>query len=123
MWREIAIQILLKWYVYQVVCLGHIATVTACNMGPNDRLFYKCSYNVELAWRSGCVMDCHATTQGSIPGRDCKTRASRPSHRTVNGVPSLNDLAVDGTLNTTNQPTMECHAAGTRRNLTSSVMQ
>ena len=39
MWREIAIQILLKWYVYQVVCLGHIATVTACNMGPNDRLF------------------------------------------------------------------------------------
>ena len=23
---------------------------------------------VELAWRSGSVMDCHATTCGSIPG-------------------------------------------------------
>ena len=23
---------------------------------------------VELAWRSGSVMDCHATTRGSIPG-------------------------------------------------------
>ena len=23
---------------------------------------------VELAWRGGCVMDCHATAQGSIPG-------------------------------------------------------
>ena len=23
---------------------------------------------VELAWRSGCVMDCHATARGSIPG-------------------------------------------------------
>ena len=23
---------------------------------------------MELAWRSGCVMDCHATTRGSIPG-------------------------------------------------------
>ena len=22
----------------------------------------------ELAWRSGCVMDCHATARGSIPG-------------------------------------------------------
>ena len=35
----------------------------------------------------------------------CIYRASRPSQGTVNGVPSLNDLAVDGTLNTTNQPT------------------
>ena len=25
------------------------------------------------------------------------------------GVPSLNDLAVDGTLNTTNQPTIHTH--------------
>ena len=23
---------------------------------------------MELAWRSGSVMDCHVTTQGSIPG-------------------------------------------------------
>ena len=23
---------------------------------------------VELAWRSGSVMDCHATARGSIPG-------------------------------------------------------
>ena len=25
---------------------------------------------VELAWRSGSVMDCHATARGLIPGRD-----------------------------------------------------
>ena len=35
----------------------------------------------------------------------CKKRASRPSLGTVNGVPSLNDLVVDWTLNTTNRPT------------------
>ena len=23
---------------------------------------------VELAWRSGCIMDCHAMARGSIPG-------------------------------------------------------
>ena len=23
---------------------------------------------MELEWRRGCVMDCHATGQGSIPG-------------------------------------------------------
>ena len=23
---------------------------------------------VKLAWRSGCIMDCHATARGSIPG-------------------------------------------------------
>ena len=34
----------------------------------------------------------------------CIYRASRPSQGTVNGVPSLNDLAVEGTLNTINQP-------------------
>ena len=27
-------------------------------------------FSVELAWRSGCAMDCHATTQGSIFGED-----------------------------------------------------
>ena len=30
---------------------------------------------MELAWRSGCVMDCHATARGSIPGGNgVKTR-------------------------------------------------
>ena len=36
----------------------------------------------------------------------CKNRASRPSQGTVNGGAALNDSAVDGTLNTTNQPTV-----------------
>ena len=39
----------------------------------------------------------------------CIYRASRPSQGTVNGDASLNDLAVDGTLNTTNQPTVIDH--------------
>ena len=26
--------------------------------------------SVELAWRSDCVTDCHATTRGSIPSGD-----------------------------------------------------
>ena len=25
---------------------------------------------INSVWRNGCVMDCHATTRGSIPGRD-----------------------------------------------------
>ena len=59
----------------------------------------------ELAWRSDSVMDCHAAVRGTITGGNgVKKRASRPSQGTVNGVPSLNDLLVDGTLNTTNQP-------------------
>ena len=42
---------------------------------------------------------------GSWWGR-CKNQASRPLQGTVNGVAvSKNDQAVDGTLNTTNQPT------------------
>ena len=53
---------------------------------------------LELAWRSGYVMDCHAMTSGSIPSGDgVKTK--------LMGAWSLNDMAVDGTLNTTNQPT------------------
>ena len=39
-----------------------------------------------------------------------KKRASRPSQETVNWVPSLDDLAVDGTFNTTNQLTYETPA-------------
>ena len=55
---------------------------------------------VELAWRSGNVMDCHATARGSILGRN---GVFIELHVLRKG-PSLNDLAVDGTLNTTNQP-------------------
>ena len=36
--------------------------------------------------------------------RRCKNRAPRPSQGTVNGAQSLNDHAVDGPLNITNQP-------------------
>ena len=45
-------------------------------------------YTVKLAWHSGCVMDCHTTARGSIPGWNGVTenRASCPSHGTVNGV-------------------------------------
>ena len=59
----------------------------------------------ELAWRSGCVMDCHATAQGSIPGRNGVKTELHVLRKGLWGLPSLNDLAVDGTLNTTNQPT------------------
>ena len=36
-------------------------------------VFYLLQYSnslIELAWRSGCVIDCHAATQGSNPGGD-----------------------------------------------------
>ena len=48
-----------------------------------------------------CERVLHLSTVGGL----CKYRASRPSQGTVNGVPSLNDLAVDGMLNTTNLQT------------------
>ena len=54
--------------------------------------------NYETDYR-GCIMDhlpCNDLGFGSRWGR-CKNRASRPSQGTVN------NLAVDGTLNTTNQ--------------------
>ena len=56
---------------------------------------------MELAWHSGNGLPRDG------PGFDsqwelCENRASCPSQGTVNGVLSLNDLAVDGTLNTTN---------------------
>ena len=47
-------------------------------------------------------MDCHATARGSILGRN---GVFIELHVLRKGVPSLNDLAVDGTLTTTNQPT------------------
>ena len=27
---------------------------------------------IAVMWSSGCLMDCHATNRGSIPGGDCK---------------------------------------------------
>ena len=39
---------------------------------------------MELAWRSGSVIDCHATARGWIPDGKCIYRASRPSQETVN---------------------------------------
>ena len=53
---------------------------------------------MELAWRSGSVMDCHATTRGSIPGGNgvfTELHVLRKGQQM--GVPSLNDLAVEGT--------------------------
>ena len=48
-------------------------------------------------------MDCHATARGSNPGRNgvfIELHVLRKGQQM--GVPSLNDLAVNGTLNTTN---------------------
>ena len=51
-------------------------------------------------------MDGHATTRGTIPGGDgVKTELQVLRKGQLMGVPSLNDLAVDGTLNATNHPT------------------
>ena len=60
---------------------------------------------LELAWRSGCVMDCHATDWGSIPGGNGVHELHVLRKGQLIGVTSLNDLAVDGTLNTINQTT------------------
>ena len=44
------------------------------------------------------VMDCHATARGSIPGGSVVKTEQRVLHKgQYMGVPSLNDLAVDGT--------------------------
>ena len=58
------------------------------------------SFNLkgDLAWRSGSVMDCHSTARGSIPGGNgFKTELHVLRKGQEIGVPSLNDLAVDGT--------------------------
>ena len=53
---------------------------------------------VERACRSSSVMDCHATARGSIPDRNgVKTELHILRKGQLMGVPSLNDLAVDGT--------------------------
>ena len=57
-----------------------------------------------MQYHSGNVMNCHATAPGSIPGRDgvfTELHVLRKGQEM--GVPSLNDLAVDGTLNTNKQ--------------------
>ena len=60
---------------------------------------------VELAGRSGCVVDRHATTKVSIPGGDSvKTELHVLRKGQLMGVPSLNDFN-NVPLNTTNQPT------------------
>ena len=61
--------------------------------------------DMELAWRSSSIMDYHATVRGSIPGGNgvfTELHVLRKGQE--KGVPSLIDLAVDGTLNSTNQP-------------------
>ena len=58
----------------------------------------------EPAWHSCCVMDCRATAQSLIPdGYGVKNEIHVLCKGQLMRVPSLNDLAVDGTLNTTNQ--------------------
>ena len=58
---------------------------------------------VELVWRSGCVMDCHATARGSIPSRSgVNTELHIIRKGRFMAVASLNDLNVNMTLNTTN---------------------
>ena len=53
---------------------------------------------MELAWRSGSVMDCHATARGSIPGGNSVfTKLHVLCKGQLMGVPSLYDLTVDGT--------------------------
>ena len=62
---------------------------------PNINDFMK---KVELAWHSGSVMDCHATARGSIPaGNGIFTELHVLRKGQFMGMPSLNDLAVDGT--------------------------
>ena len=39
------------------------------NVFDSKRMIFDTN-TVELPWRSGSVMDCHATAPGSIPGRD-----------------------------------------------------
>ena len=66
-------------------------------------MMFESNFLVELAWRSGSVMDCHATTRGSIHGGNgvfTELHVLRKGQE-KKGVSSLNDLAVDGMLNST----------------------
>ena len=48
---------------------------------------------VELTWRSGSVMNCHATARGSIPGVFTELHVFRKGQEM--GMLSLNDRAVE----------------------------
>ena len=62
-------------------------------------------YAYIMAWRSDCAMDFHATTRSSIPGgNSVKTELHVLRKGQQMGAPFPNDLVVDGTLHTTNQP-------------------
>ena len=51
----------------------------------------------ELAWCSSSVMDCHVMARGSIPGGNgVKTELHLLHKGQKMGVPSLNELTVDG---------------------------
>ena len=53
---------------------------------------------VDLGWHSGSVMDCHATARSSISsGNGVKSELHVLRKRQSMGVPSLNDLAINGT--------------------------
>ena len=83
---------------------GHLsvplhAELYHCTVLFNDDVAFYLSYitwpciiqSVELAWRSGSVMDCHATARGSIPvGNGVKTELHVLRKGQSTGVPSLN---------------------------------
>ena len=59
---------------------------------------------LELAWRSGSVMDCHATAWDSIPSwNGVKTELHVHRKGQLKGVPSLN-LSMGRKTQPTNQP-------------------
>ena len=60
-------------------------------------------------------MDCHATTQGSIPGGDgVKTELHVLRKGQLMVALSLIDLAIDGMLKTTDQPTNQLYGGHIR---------
>ena len=72
------------------------------------------SHNV--AWRSGCVIGLPRNDLGFDSDGDRVVKSELHVHRNGQyiGAPSSNDLAVDGALNTTNQPTIshkQCDSA------------
>ena len=70
----------------------YIPSLLLVETPPSRCTLYMC------LWRSGCVMDSHATTQGSILiGDGVKTELYVLRKGQYMRVPSLNDIAVDGT--------------------------
>ena len=57
-----------------------------------------CIHTCVRVWRSGSVMDCYATARGAIPcGNGVFTELHVLRKGRYMGVPSLNDLAFEGT--------------------------